>query len=94
MLIAVDTIPTNATKCAREGRRVILARGEQTGHHHSFGGSGVQLLEAPTGRFLRVTKASALEHQEHTKIDVPPGTYRVVRQREYDDAEEFRQVVD
>jgi len=35
------------------------------------------------GRFLRVQAESRLLHEEHATLAVPPGNYRVVRQREY-----------
>ena len=75
--------------------RVILAHGEATGHHHSFAtDSGVALLDAGDETFLRVPREAALEHQEHATVQVAPGYYRVVRQREYDDSAEWRQVAD
>ena len=96
LLVPVASVPGGAKVVKREGGRTVLAHGEATGHHHSFGSdAGVALLEVPTGeRFLRVTKAASLEHQEHTTIDVPPGVFRVIRQREFDDAEEWRRVQD
>lgn len=96
LLVSVDAVPDGAKAVKREAGRTVLAHGEATGHHHSFGAdAGVALMEVPTGeRFLRVTKVAALEHQEHTTITVPPGVFRVIRQREYDDVEEWRRVVD
>ena len=96
LLVPVDAVPGGAKDVGRENGRTVLAHGEVTGHHHSFDGdAGVALLEAPTGdRYLRVSRAAALEHQEHTTITVPPGVFRVIRQREYDDAEEWRRVAD
>jgi hypothetical protein len=32
---------------------------------------------------LRADESTALVHEEHDPIPMPPGTYRVVRQREY-----------
>ena len=96
MLVPADMVPDGARAVKREGDRTVLAHGEATGHHHSFAaGAGVELLEAPSGdRFLRVERPAALEHQEHTTVDVPPGIFQVIRQREYDDAEEWRRVQD
>jgi hypothetical protein len=95
LLIPVACIPENAQAVPIEHGRVILAHGEATGHHHSFeAGPDVQLLMADKERFLQVSKQSDLTHQEHATISVPPGTFQVVRQREYDDTEEWRYVVD
>lgn len=94
VLLIPAQIPAGA-KVTHEDGRVILAYGEATGHHHSFvPGSGVALLELDGERFLRASKGADLEHQEHTTIPVAPGDYRVVIQREYDDAEEWRRVAD
>lgn len=96
LIVPVDEIPDGAVVVPPEQGRVILARGEATGHHHSFAaGAGTTLLESPTGeRFVRVEVEDGLEHQEHDTIPVLPGTGRVIRQREYDDSEEFRRVAD
>lgn len=90
----VAAIPVEAKPIKRQGGRVILAEGEVTGHHHAIMDSGVALLEHAERRYLRVPETAALRHEEHTKIDVAPGLYEVVIQREYDDAEEFRRVQD
>jgi hypothetical protein len=34
-------------------------------------------------RFLRIVSTSLLTHEEHRAIPLPPGLYRVARQREY-----------
>lgn len=95
MLASADRVPARAQAVKLELGRVVLAHGEVTGHHHSFAAdAGVELLEAPNGeRFLRVDRPAALEHQEHTTIDVPAGIFRVIRQREYS-PEAIRNVAD
>ncbi len=68
-----------------EDGRHILARGEVTGHHHSIAihdrialfredGSG-------GGLFLMAGVPTVLEHQEHTALEVPAGSWAVLRQR-------------
>lgn len=46
--------------------------------------------------FVGGDEPAPLEHQEHTTIPVPPGHYRVVRQKEYEpmSVERMRQVAD
>lgn len=44
-------------------------------------------------RFLRVEASSSLMHDEHGKIDVPPGDYEIIIQREYS-PDAVRQVAD
>lgn len=95
LLKPVSKIPTDAKPVRRVGGRLILAEGEVTGHHHAIRDAGVGLLELGERRFLQVPETGAqLKHEEHTKIDVAPGLYEVVIQREYDDAEEWRRVAD
>ena len=94
-LIAVDEIPADAIEQKREGGRVVLAYGEATGHAHAFADRGVTALKAANSDvFLRVVKPATLRHEEHTHIAVPPGLYRVLRQREWSDAEEPIAVAD
>jgi hypothetical protein len=53
-----------------------------------------RLLEAPDGtRFLEVVEPVALRHEEHAPIDLAPGVYQVIQQREYS-PEEIRRVAD
>jgi len=69
---------------AREGGRVVLAHGEVTGHTHGISSRAANLFEAPGGdRFLALTRAAVLTHEEHGNIDLPKGMFKVVRQREY-----------
>ena len=77
-------IPAECEALARGRDGVVLADGEATGHRHRIASRDATLYEHPSGeRFLRVRSSTALLHEEHDPIPVPPGTYRVVRQREY-----------
>ena len=75
--------------------RVVLAYGEVTGHAHALKAKDAKLFEVKgwVDRVLVVAKATALMHEEHAPIELPPGTYRVKRQREYH-PEEIRTVAD
>ena len=95
-LVAVTEIPADAVALRRdEGDRVVLAYGEATGHAHALHEPGVTMLRvaANDAVFLRVIEPSNLVHEEHAPIAVPPGAYRVVRQREYF-PDEIRTVAD
>lgn len=94
LLIAVGRIPKSKSVPTEAGR-VILAHGEVTGHAHAIGDPDVaELLETGDGaRFLRVTHEAELRHEEHDTVTIPPGRYRVIRQREYS-PEEIRNVAD
>jgi hypothetical protein len=89
-LIAVEEIPAGALEQKRDSAgRIVLAYGEVTGHAHAFHDLGVMALKAANADvFLRVVEPVMLRHEEHTHIEVPPGMYRVLRQREWSDSEE------
>jgi hypothetical protein len=88
LLIAVAAIPGRAVPVPRDQGEVVLAYGEVTGHRHAIAGPHAELLALPDQeierRFLRIVGDKALlRHEEHDTITLPPGTYQVVRQREY-----------
>ena len=79
--------------------RVVLAHGEVTGHAHAIQDKGAILFfgkdkAANQDRFLRVLRPVSLLHEEHAKIALEPGLYRVRRQREWTDQDEPRAVAD
>jgi len=80
---------------AAEKGRVILARGEATGHSHSIDARMGRLFEGsrPGVCYLLLDEQGLLEHQEHSPISLPKGVYEVIRQREYDPRRD-RYVVD
>lgn len=74
---------------------LILAHGELTGHAHRVTpASGAKLYRSAQGVFLEIhAVGQKLVHEEHASIELPPGVYRVWRQREYS-PEEIRIVRD
>lgn len=103
----IEVVPPTARKQKRS-KQVILAHGEITGHHHMVEAAdpadwwkGEQeiapTLEKPSTLagelFLNLPKGGTVTHQEHGSIELPAGTYRVTRQREYS-PEEIRNVAD
>ena len=85
LVVRIDEIPSSATPVAagRVEGRLVLAYGEVTGHHHSVAVKDARMLETAEAVFLQIMTATPLEHQEHATILLKPGSYRVVRQREY-----------
>ena len=88
LLIAVAAVPGRAVPVPRDQGEVVLAYGEVTGHRHAIAEPHAELLVLPDQeierRFLRIVGDKALlRHEEHDTITLPPGTYQVVRQREY-----------
>lgn len=80
------------TPPSRSGRvrlnHLTLADGELTGHSHRVvaldgGPAEAELYEHGDQLYLRVRKRSALIHQEHARIELPAGTFRIIQQREW-----------
>lgn len=91
----IPTIPVTATPKALDRGRAVLAYGEVTGHAHALEGALAELFEDRDGTlYLRVTGAGAgVEHEEHARIALAPGEYRITHQREYTPTE-IRRVAD
>lgn len=89
----VKALPKGATPKARENGRVVLAHGEVTGHAHAIADPEALLFDVGEELFLQADGAVTLRHEEHGAIAIPPGTYKVTRQREYS-PDEIRNVAD
>ncbi len=87
LIVPVEAIPEKARPIGREDGRAVVARGEATGHAHAIEAEEAALFRDPAlmATFMRVRgdAAVALVHEDHAAIMIPPGTYQVVRQREY-----------
>jgi len=86
LFVPITSIPSELREVPREDGRLILARGEATGHAHAVAESAVLLLEPPDQpgvAFLDVEEICQVVHEEHAPITLQPGKYRVVHQREY-----------
>lgn len=107
VVLITRPIPDAATETSRG--RLTLAEGEVTGHAHVIDHPDAILLTVPasleaaepaapvtTLTFLRVLAAAGVEltHEEHAALVIPPGEYEVLRQREWTDEDEPRQVTD
>jgi hypothetical protein len=100
LITRIGAVPAGLTIKPRDNGRVILAYGEVTGHAHAI----ADTLEAPAaalfddpsgdGSFVMLVEGdTGLVHEEHGRIDLPAGNYRVTRQREYT-PEAIRNVAD
>lgn len=90
----VEAVPQGEAVPVEDGK-LILARGELTGHTHAIDKvEGVELVKGADGNlYLSLPLERNLVHQEHQTIVIPPGLYRVRQVREYDHfAEEARSV--
>lgn len=96
LLVPCPGVPVRVHEEPAEGGAVILARGETTGHAHTMAADRVRYFrDDGTGQgFVQVTDFADLRHEEHRALAIPPGNYRVVRQREYLPRDAPRQVID
>lgn len=81
----------------KKTRRIVLAEGEATGHAHVLTCAEtvpeIEFLEKDGTLYLKVAEPSPLVHEEHAKITVEPGIYKVQKGREYS-PEAIRNVMD
>lgn len=87
--------PRDARAEVQDGR-LVLARGEVTGHAHVITepDAGLLSVSGQVDRWLRVRTKATLVHEEHAPITLPRGIYRVSIQREWSDAMKPRAVLD
>ncbi len=71
----------------------IVELGEATGHAHVLEGGEVFDF-GWGGKWLRSDGESKLVHDEHETITLPEGEYRVIRQRQHEDAGQWSNVID
>lgn len=90
LVLATDHIPDGTKPVKRDAGRIVLAYGEVTGHAHAIHdrhATLTALADSDTDindRFLEIVGSPAqLRHEEHSTIELPPGTYITRRQREY-----------
>ena len=102
----IAEIPATAEK-QETSRRMVLAHGEMTGHHHVLETSDpadwwkpgkisiTNPIPAPvTGElYVSLPQSATVTHPEHATIQLPRGNYRMTRQREYS-PQEIRRVND
>lgn len=117
-LVRVGSLPTGCALVEGQEKKIVLAWGEQTGHHHRIEdhivhldatpGAADEIAEAaiarakakarlwaaPDGsRYLEVSEAVTLSHEEHTAHTLPPGIYKLPVQMEYQ-PQELRRIAD
>ena len=98
LLLPVDEIPADVVLQPPKGKKLILALGEATGHHHRFEfldtSHNVKMYASHGGaRYLHVESPAGLLHEEHSTVKVPAGKYLLPVQQEYSPAE-LRNVAD
>ncbi len=92
--LVVDEIPIGV-EIRRTRRGLVLQEGEVTGHAHRIAQRSAKLYRTEEdARYMRVTAPVKLEHEEHSTVTIPVGTYRVSIHSEYQPGALPRRVVD
>ena len=68
-----------------------LAEGEVTGHAHVATSPTAVVYGEGVNRLLEAPDGTPIKHEEHKEFKLPPGNWKVTRQREVDPEEERRQ---
>jgi hypothetical protein len=98
VLLVPAEIPA-AAQTKGNSKRIVLAEGEVTGHHHVLEGDKLEELLLPgdvaemNQRFVNVVEEAELTHPEHATIAIPAGQYEVRQQVEFA-PDEVRTVAD
>jgi hypothetical protein len=90
--VDMDAVPKGAVQQDADGR-IVLAYGEVTGHAHAIDANFAALYQWKSDRILEAKPGARLVHEEHNAIDLAPGYYKVIQQREYEPGS-YRTVVD
>lgn len=103
MIIRTDNIPENVEEFEAENNYYVIAHSE-TGHNHVMERTHVEAFKTKNTSdvdlyelFLVVKEPTVIEHlrsfDTHEALLVPPGNYKIRRQREYT-PEGFRRAAD
>ncbi len=82
VLLIEQSIPGGAQR-QKLTERIVLALGEATGHAHAISSQFAMAYQQAEDMYILTTEGATLVHEEHAPIKVTPGTYKVVRQRQY-----------
>src|SRR5262245_21222255 len=84
LLVPIGDVPPHVKPIEREDGRIVLAKGETTGHAHVVVEEDVQFVLTSTGKRILISRVPfTLRHEEHGTLTIPSGAFEVVRQREY-----------
>jgi hypothetical protein len=94
MLEKISALPAKVKRVPAEGGRLIVARGEVTGHAHAVAEEMGEMYVDESGRiYLQIETETEIVHEEHGAIPLPVGVYVYTPQREYH-PEAIRNVLD
>ncbi len=91
LLKPIDAIPVGAKKLSHK----TLAEGEASNHFHVAEAEDVELYEIDGTLYMSAPSGTTVRHEEHKRVSVKPGVFKIDRVREYDHfSEESRPVID
>ena len=93
LIMRVDSLPEELYPCKVKNGKYVVAHSE-TGHDHVMEAERVEMFkvelvddDAVFELYLKVEEDTPVEHMRsydtHEALNVPPGTYKIRRQREY-----------
>ena len=87
-IFSCDDLPQGLTELQPEQDGNHVLAHSETGHNHVIDGSTVRVFkESEFVSFIEVKEKSNVVHlrsfDTHKTISLPPGSYRITRQREY-----------
>jgi len=95
LFVSVDNIPATATKVMDLNREYVLERGEGIHTHILEDVEGVEVFEDKGEIFVRATKPTRINHEEHGIQILQPGIHRKQIERVWDyESEEARRTID
>jgi len=59
------------------------AEGEATGHYHRVNGPQVEVVTTDTQMWVVAPEGAELTHEDHDTVILDPGTWIVIRQKEF-----------
>lgn len=91
----IKSLPKGIVPVSRENGRLILARGEATGHNHSVLEKTATLYQLGSELYMEVSDPVVIVHEEHKPLTVPTGIYKIGQVVERDwQSELVKRVVD
>lgn len=80
----VDALPEGCKEVKRRQGRIVLQKGEATGHAHRISDVEAMFYEKDGKFYLVAKRAVTVEHEEHYAQVIEPGIWEVGRVREKD----------
>jgi hypothetical protein len=81
------------SKKQKQQKKVVLAKGEVTGHAHVAAGPDLMFDEAT--KILTVPEGAVVTHEEHHQVTLPKGKFKIgIVQEEDPYSKELRKVRD